>query len=91
MLSSKIRSLSHTRVGLGRLIFPSKGPMRGQYCFFMAKYSNLYGLFSILIIIFTDLAFYFHKIMFTSLVDILNHSRIGVDMVTFSSKVIHEG
>ena len=45
MLISKICSLSHTRMGLGRLIFPNKGHMRGQYCFFMAKYSNLYGRF----------------------------------------------
>ena len=42
---------------------------------------------------FTDTASYFHKIMFTgvSLVDILNHSRMGVGMVTFSSKVTMRG
>ena len=45
MLISKIFSLSHTRMGLVRLIFPSKAPVRGQYCFFMAKYSDLYGRF----------------------------------------------
>ena len=45
MLISKICSLSDARMGLDGLIYPSKGPMRGQYCFFMAKYSNLYGRF----------------------------------------------
>ena len=82
-------------MGLGTLIFPRKGSMRGQYCFFMAKYSNLYGRFLLytLIVIFTDSASYFHKIMFTgiSLVDILNHSRMGIGMVIFSSKVTWGG
>ena len=65
-------------MGLGRLIFPSKGPIRGQYCFFMAKYRNRFiWMFSILIIIFTDSASYFHKIMFISLVDTLNHFQNG--------------
>ena len=40
-----ISDITHTRMGLGRLIFPSKGTMGGQYGFFIAKYSNLYGHF----------------------------------------------
>ena len=74
-------------MGLSRLIFPSKGPMMGQYCSFMAKYSNLYGRFLFYLLFFTDSASYFRKILFISLVGILNHSRMGVGMVTFTSKV----
>ena len=37
--------LTQTRMGLGRVTFSSKGPMRGQYVFLMAKYINLYGRF----------------------------------------------
>ena len=45
MLISKIGTLTQTRMGLGRVTFSSKGPTRGQYVFFMAKYNNLYGHF----------------------------------------------
>ena len=45
MLISEIYTLTHTRMGLGSVIFPSKGPMRGQYGVFIAKYSNVYGNF----------------------------------------------
>ena len=45
MLISEICTLTHTRMGLDSVIFPSKGPMRGQYGFFIAKYSNVYGHF----------------------------------------------
>ena len=45
MLISEICTLTHTRMGLGSVIFPSKGPMRGQYGFFIAKFSNVYGHF----------------------------------------------
>ena len=52
MLIGKICSLSHTRMGFVRIIFPSKGPVRGQYCFFMTKYSNLYGRFLLQLLFF---------------------------------------
>ena len=42
MLINKIGTLSQTRMGLGRVTFSGKRPMRGQYVFLMAKYSNLY-------------------------------------------------
>ena len=32
-------------MGLGSLILPSKVPMRGQYGFFIAKYSNVMAIF----------------------------------------------
>ena len=40
-----IGTLTQTRMGLGRVTFSSKGPMRSQYVFLMAKYINLYGRF----------------------------------------------
>ena len=45
MLISKIGTLTQTRMGLGRVTSSSKGPMRGQCVFFLAKYSNTYGHF----------------------------------------------
>ena len=41
MLVSKIGTLTQTGMRLGRATFSSKGPMRGQYAFLMAKCSNL--------------------------------------------------
>ena len=40
MLISKIGTLTKNLIGLGRVTFSSKGPMRGQYVFLTAKYSN---------------------------------------------------
>ena len=45
MLISKIGTLTQTIIGLGRVTFSSKGPMRGHYVFLTAKYRNLYGHF----------------------------------------------
>ena len=45
MLINKIGTLTKTIIGLGKVTFSGKGPMRGQYVFLTAKYSNLYGQF----------------------------------------------
>ena len=45
MLIIKIGTLTQSRIGLGRVTFSSKGPMRGQFVFLMSKYNNLYGRF----------------------------------------------
>ena len=45
MLISEICTITHTRMGLGSLILPSKVPMRGQYGFFIAKFSNVMAIF----------------------------------------------
>ena len=37
MLISFVDTLTQTRMGVGRVTFPSKGPMRGQYVFHMTK------------------------------------------------------
>ena len=74
--------MTQTRMGLVRVTFFSKGPMRGQYVFLMAKRMNLYGFFTS-----TDSASYFLKMsMLISLVGIFTQARMGVDRVTFLRK-----
>ena len=45
MLISKIGILTQTRMGLGKITFSSKVPIRSQYVFLMEKCSNLNGWF----------------------------------------------
>ena len=72
-------------MGLGRVTFSSKGPMRGQYVFLMAKYINLYGHF-IFPLSFPHSASYCLKTsILISLVGIFTQTRMGVG-VTFLSK-----
>ena len=41
--------LTQTRMGIGRVIFPSKGPLGGLYVFIMAKSLSVYTFFSVVI------------------------------------------
>ena len=42
MLLSLKGTLSQIGMGVGRVSFPSKGPMRGKYVFLMAKFQMFY-------------------------------------------------
>ena len=44
-LNSKVGTLAQNIIGLGRVTFSSKGPIRGQFVFLTTKYRNLYGHF----------------------------------------------
>ena len=43
MLISLNGTLNQTGIGVGRVSLPSKGPMRGQYVFLMAKFQIFIG------------------------------------------------
>ena len=45
MFINKMGTLTQTRMGLGRVTFSSKGPMRGDYDLPLANCSNLNGRF----------------------------------------------
>ena len=45
MLISKTGTLTKNIIGLGKVTFSGKGPMRGHYVFLTEKYRNLYGQF----------------------------------------------
>ena len=45
MLISLVCTFIQARMGVGRATFLSKGAMRGQFFFLIAKHNNLYGRF----------------------------------------------
>ena len=54
MLNSLVGILTQARMGVGRVTFLSKGPMRGQYVFIMAKYVLFMDVFYF--------SYYFHRL-----------------------------
>ena len=76
MLISLVGILTQARMGVGRVTFLSKGPMRGQYVFSTAKYVLLWT-FSNSVIISTDSVSYCLKmIMLITLVVTLTQTRM---------------
>ena len=87
MLISLVGTLTQARMGVGRAIFLSKGTMRGQYFFLVAKYMFFFlWTFSISNIISADTISYFLKMsMLISLVGTLTQTRMGIDRLIFYS------
>ena len=65
MLMSLGGTLTQTKGEVGKVTFPTKGPMRGQYVFLMAKYASFIDTLSISITISGDIAPYFLEIFIT--------------------------
>ena len=84
MLISLVCTLTQTRMGVGRVIFLSKGPMRDQ-CFPYCKIRALYGRFLLHIISADSVSYFLKMIMLISLLDTLTQTRIDIDRVTFYS------
>ena len=76
-------SLERLCYRLDRATFSSKGRMRGQYVFLMAKHSNLYGRF---IFPLSSASYLLKMSMLISLFGTLTQARMGVGSVTFLSK-----
>ena len=67
MLINLEGTLTQTTIGVGRVTFPSKRPMTGQYGVLVAKFQSFYT-FIFSIIISGDAAFYYiEMIVFISL------------------------
>ena len=77
MLTNLEGTLTQTTIGVGRVTFPSKRPMTGQYGVLMEEFKVfIHFIFSILIS--GDSAFhYIGMIMFISLEGTLTQTRIG--------------
>ena len=85
MLISLKGTLTQTGLGIGSVTLPSKGPMRGQYVFLMAKFQIFDGFCFQLV--FWRLDLYFPEmIMLISFVSTLTQTTMGVGRVTFPSK-----
>ena len=76
MLINLVGILTQARMGVGRVTFLSKGPMRGQYVFITAKYV-LFMDFSISVIISTySVSYCLKMIMLITLVGTLTQTRM---------------
>ena len=74
-------------MGLSRVTFSSKRPMRGQYVFFMAKCINLYGCFVFpLSFPQTQPLISLKRVCLLFVLGILTQASMGVGRVTFLSE-----
>ena len=76
--------LSQARMGVGRVIFPAKGPMRGQYILIMAKSQSVYTFY--FYIYYSRDSYFLEMVMLISLEGSLTQTKMGVGRVTLPSK-----